>query len=428
MDVQFIDTTFRDGSQSLWASGMRTGMMEAVAQTMDQVGFAAIEVPINGIYFKKIVRDLKEDPWELMRSLGRRMPNTIKGGMAGGFILPFEPPPPRSLIELYYACLVKTGAFNRAQLTSNTVDQIKRTFPWIIPVFRGLGVRIVLALSYTISPRHSDEYYAQKTRELAALRPDAIYLKDQGGLLTIDRARTLIPAMLKNAGAVPLELHSHCTTALAPLVYLEALKLGVRVLHTAVPPLAQGASQPSVLAVLRNARLLGYSAQLNERLIEMAAQRLTAIARQEGLPIGAPLEYAAAQYIHQVPGGVISNLEYQLAEMRMKERLGEVLEEYDALICPTFAVPALPAEWDHGDLAEGRSHGTWMDVMMTVPFNIASRCPVLSVPSGRAGNGVPTGLSVVGRTYDDVTAFRVAAAHEERYAWYTDPAHRPAIG
>jgi aspartyl-tRNA(Asn)/glutamyl-tRNA(Gln) amidotransferase subunit A len=69
-----------------------------------------------------------------------------------------------------------------------------------------------------------------------------------------------------------------------------------------------------------------------------------------------------------------------------------------------------------------------MDVMMTVPFNIASRCPVLSVPSGRASNGVPTGLSVVGKTYDDVTAFRVAAAHEERYPWYTDVAHRPAIG
>ena len=107
--------------------------------------------------------------------------------------------------------------------------------------------------------------------------------------------------------------------------------------------------------------------------------------------------------------------------------LGELLEEYDALICPTFAVPALPAKWNHGDLAEGRSDGTWMDVMMTLPFNIASRCPVLSVPSGRARNGVPTGLSVVGKTYDDVTAFRVAAAHEERYAWYTDPAHRPAI-
>jgi len=108
--------------------------------------------------------------------------------------------------------------------------------------------------------------------------------------------------------------------------------------------------------------------------------------------------------------------------------LGELLEEYDALICPTFAVPALPAEWDHGDLAEGRSDGHWMDVMMTLPFNIASRCPVLSIPSGRAANGVPTGVSVVGRTYDDVTAFRVAAAHEERYPWYTDPAHQPEIG
>ena len=107
--------------------------------------------------------------------------------------------------------------------------------------------------------------------------------------------------------------------------------------------------------------------------------------------------------------------------------LGTLLEDYDALICPTFAVPALPAEWDHGDLAEGRCEGSWMDVMMTLPFNIASRCPVLSVPSGRAANGVPTGLSIVGKTYDDVSVFRVAAAHEERFPWYTDPAHRPPL-
>ena len=143
MDVHFVDTTFRDGSQSLWASGMRTGMMEVVAEIMDDVGFAAIEVPINGIYLKKFVRDLKEDPWDLLRMLGRKMPKTVKGSMAGGFILPFEPPPPRELIELFYSRVVATGAFNRAQLTSNTVDQIKRTFPWIIPIFRELGVQIV---------------------------------------------------------------------------------------------------------------------------------------------------------------------------------------------------------------------------------------------------------------------------------------------
>jgi oxaloacetate decarboxylase alpha subunit len=327
MDVRFVDTTFRDGSQSLWASGMRTGMMEAVAELMDDVGFAAIEVPVNGIYLKKFVRDLKEDPWELLRMLGRKMPKTVKGCMAGGFIMPFEPPPPRELIELFYRRAVATGAFNRAQLTSNTIDQVKRTFPWVIPIFRELGVQIVLALSYTISPRHTDEYYAQKTRELLAFKPDAIYVKDQSGLLTVDRVRTLLPGMLQNAAGVPIELHSHCTTGLAPLVYLEALRLGVRTLHTAVPPLAQGSGQPSVLNIVRNARLTGFSASVNEGLIEEVATRLTAIARHERLPIGAPLAYDSAQYVHQVPGGVISNLKHQLAEMRLQDRLPEVLEE-----------------------------------------------------------------------------------------------------
>jgi aspartyl-tRNA(Asn)/glutamyl-tRNA(Gln) amidotransferase subunit A len=99
--------------------------------------------------------------------------------------------------------------------------------------------------------------------------------------------------------------------------------------------------------------------------------------------------------------------------------LGELLEEYDALICPTFAVPALPAEYDTGQPVEinGRPHRDWLDALMTLPFNIASRCPVLSVPSGLSRDGVPTGLSIVGRTYDDVTVFRVAAAHEEGSGW-----------
>jgi len=109
--------------------------------------------------------------------------------------------------------------------------------------------------------------------------------------------------------------------------------------------------------------------------------------------------------------------------------LGQVLDEYDALVCPTFALPALPAEYDTGDPIEvnGRLVGQWLDVMMTLPFNIASRCPVLSVPSGLSRAGVPTGLSIVGKTYDDVTVFSVAAAHEERLPWFTTPGPRPAL-
>lgn len=327
MDVRFIDTTFRDGSQSLWALGMRAGMIEAVAETMDRAGFEAIEVPVTGIFVKKFVRDLKEDPWELYRMVASKMPNTVKTCMAGAFFHPFEAPPPRSIIELFFTRLVETGALNQAQLTSNTLGQITGPFPWIIPAFKKLGLRISLALSYTISPHHTDEYYGQKTREIVAFEPDVIYLKDQGGLLTVDRLRTLLPIIVENAGAVPVELHSHCTTGLADLVYMEALKLGVDRLHTAVPPLADGSSQPSIFSVARNARLMGHSTTVDEESLRPVSARLTAIAEQENLPIGTPLEYNYAQYIHQVPGGVISNLRYQLAEMGLLDRLDDVLEE-----------------------------------------------------------------------------------------------------
>src|SRR5580704_8028931 len=99
------------------------------------------------------------------------------------------------------------------------------------------------------------------------------------------------------------------------------------------------------------------------------------------------------------------------------------------MVCPTFAVPALPAEYDNGTplRVNGRTHEDWLDVLMTVPFNIASRCPVMSVPSGLSRDGVPTGLSIVGRTYDDVTAFRVAAAHEAGFPWLDLPARRPPL-
>jgi aspartyl-tRNA(Asn)/glutamyl-tRNA(Gln) amidotransferase subunit A len=109
--------------------------------------------------------------------------------------------------------------------------------------------------------------------------------------------------------------------------------------------------------------------------------------------------------------------------------LGQLLEEFDALICPTFAVPALPAEYDVGQpvTVNGRVSTDWLDVLMTVPFNIASRCPVLSVPSGLSRDGVPTGLSIAGKTYDDVTAFRIAAAHEDQMPWLDLPNRRPGL-
>jgi Asp-tRNA(Asn)/Glu-tRNA(Gln) amidotransferase A subunit family amidase len=116
-----------------------------------------------------------------------------------------------------------------------------------------------------------------------------------------------------------------------------------------------------------------------------------------------------------------------LAEARIYEPLGMLLDDYDALLCPTFAVAGLPAQWRLSEPLAGRTDDDWLDVMMTVPFNIASRCPVVNVPAGFSSDGVPIGMSVVGRTYDDVTAFRVAAAHEEQLGWWAAGGPRPAL-
>jgi len=128
MDVNLIDTTFRDGHQSLWALGMRTGMIEAVAESMDQAGFEAMEVPAAPLNFKKFVRDLKEDPWQMARMIGKKIRNTVKACSISAGFHPFETAPPRSIVVYFLTRLVETGAIDRVQLTCNTFGQIKRDF------------------------------------------------------------------------------------------------------------------------------------------------------------------------------------------------------------------------------------------------------------------------------------------------------------
>jgi oxaloacetate decarboxylase alpha subunit len=199
--------------------------------------------------------------------------------------------------------------------------------PEVLAAARNAGLEVVLAVVYSLSPKHTDEYFARKVRAARALNPDRIYLKDPAGLLTPQRVQTLVPVFLQNAAGLAVELHSHCTTGLAPLCYLEAIKLGIETVHTAIPPLANGSSNPSLLNMVNNIRTIGYTPVIDERVLDTISNHLTCIARRESFPIGAPVEYDCAQFLHQVPGGVISNLKYQLAQLRMEERLDEVLDE-----------------------------------------------------------------------------------------------------
>ncbi len=326
-DIYFIDTTFRDGSQSLWAMGIRHGMMEPIAADVARAGVFAGEVVPHGLQFKKLVRDLREDPWLTLRMLGEKMPRTLKTCMGALNLSVLGSRAPRVVQDLAYEMLAEICQPYRVQMMCNTADQLTRTLPRDLPLWRSHGFKVALAMAYTISPRHTDELFAEQARQAAAMQPDAIYLKDQGGLLTVDRIRDLAPILLEVAGDIPVELHSHCTTGLAPSVYAEAMKLGIRYLHTGVPPAADGTAQPSVLDTAHNARALGFNPVVDETLLSSVSKRLASFAKQEGLPLGSPVRYDETQFRHPLTGGVISKLRFQLEQSGMGDRLEEVKQE-----------------------------------------------------------------------------------------------------
>lgn len=322
--VGFIDTTIRDGQQSLWASNMRTRHMLPLMPYLDEAGFDQIEFLAAGSRLKKFVRHLAEDPWEWIKRgarAARKTPLRWHSGLASSTMsgtLPTEVGELliRKVVDLGITS-TRTGD-NWNDFTKVAVDKQR---------LERLGMTPVVNVMYSVSPRHTDEYFVEKTRQAAALRPWRLCLKDVGGLLTPERTRELLPRMIEVAGDIPWEFHGHSNNGLAPLNVLEAVKAGVAYVHTAVPPLANGTSQPSVYNVADNLRVLGYDALVDEGPLQMVSQHLDHVAETEGQPKGAPVEFDVRVYHHQIPGGMQSNLEHQLRLAGVGDRLEETLVE-----------------------------------------------------------------------------------------------------
>lgn len=320
--IAFADTTLRDGQLSLWASSMTTQMMLPVVEYIDRAGFLGVEITGTS-FFKKCVRELRDDPWERLRLVKQRVKRTPLRAIRSRYIPSFQITS-SAIGDLWVERLAANGVTQlRIMDQSNNVSEWAR----MVKHARGLGMDPILQVTFTLSPRHTDTYYAERTRAAAELDVTEICLKDPGGLLTPDRVRTLIPVILANAGGKPVSLHTHCSTGLGPLCCLEAVKLGIRRLDTAIPPLADGSSNPSIFNVAANLRVLGYEPAVDLAVLRPVVDHFRAIARRNGLPEGKPAEYDEFHYLHQVPGGMISNLRHQLTQLGMVERLEEVLHE-----------------------------------------------------------------------------------------------------
>ena len=321
-EVHFVDTTLRDGPSSLWAMGITTDMMLPVASRMDEAGFLAMEI-IASAFFKKCVRELKDDPWERVRRVKEQVPRTPLRLIRNRYMAAFQHTPP-AVNQLWLERLSANGIGE-----ARTSDPSNTPSVWAeqVRTAAAAGLETIVNLIFSVSPKHTDDYYAERTREAARLPVKRICLKDPGGLLTPDRTRSLAPVVLENAGGVPVEFHTHCNSGLGPLCTLDAIEAGIPIINAALPPLADGSSNPSLFNVTRNARALGYAPVIDEEVLAPVSEHFTRVARQEGFPVGVPLHYDAYHFMHQVPGGMISNLRHQLAGIGMGDRLGEVLEE-----------------------------------------------------------------------------------------------------
>jgi oxaloacetate decarboxylase alpha subunit len=325
-DIQLLDVSIRDGNQSLWgAMGFTTPQILGIAPVMDRVGFRALDFT-SSTHMGVAVRTHKENPWERIQMAHAAMPNTRLQFIGTGLrFISWESQHP-DFMQIVYDRLVANGISRFVVLDPmHDADALLESARMI----RKAGAtEIIAALTYTLSDLHNDAFYAQfAARVSKSPHIDRAYIKDPSGLLTPERARTLIPAVRAQLGRVPLELHSHCTIGLSALSYMAAAELGVEVLQVACGPLANGSSLPNAQRVVANLRELGHTVKIDDRTLAIVADYFTRLAEAEELPAGTPQEYDASFLRHQVAGGVMTTTRRQLAELGLEDRFADVMRE-----------------------------------------------------------------------------------------------------
>jgi pyruvate/oxaloacetate carboxyltransferase len=349
--VKITDTTFRDAHQSLLATRMRTETMLPIAEKMDQVGFFSLEA-WGGATFDVAVRFLGEDPWERIRKLKEHVTRTpLQMLLRGQNVVGYRNYPDDVVVKF-----VEKAA-------ENGVD-IFRIFDALNDV-RNMGVAIRTVkkverhaqgtISYTISPVHTVKHFVEFAKKLAELECDSICIKDMAGMLAPQPAYELIRALKKEVG-LPVHLHSHSTSGMVMMTYLRACEAGVDILDTAFSPLAWGTSQPPVESVVAALKDTPYDTRLNLALLSEIASYFRELREKYYDPLRLidpkSERIDASIIVHQIPGGMFSNLLEQLREQKALDKLNKVLEEvpkvrkelgYPPLVTPTSQLVGIQA-------------------------------------------------------------------------------------
>jgi pyruvate carboxylase subunit B len=340
--LQFTDVTLRDAHQSLFATRMRTADMEKIAPVIDKVGFWSVEC-WGGATFDVCLRFLKEDPWERLKKLRKLMPNSRLQMLLRG----------QNLVGYRHYPDDVVKAFVR-KASENGIDVFRvfdalndlRNVEVAVETAKEMGKIVEGAISYTISPVHTDDLYIELALQYKEMGVDIIAIKDMAGLLSPERAYSLVKAIKKEVG-LPVHIHTHCTSSMAEMAQLKAAEAGADIFDVAISPMASDTSHPAVETMAYVFKEFGYEIPLNKKLLKEIAQYFREV-REKYAKYDIKFKGVDAEVLeHQIPGGMISNLVNQLKEQGALDKLEEVLEEvprvredfgYPPLVTPTSQI------------------------------------------------------------------------------------------
>lgn len=353
--LKITDVTFRDGHQSLLATRMRTEDMVGIAGEFNKAGFHSMEV-WGGATFDVATRFLNEDPWERPRILKKLMPNTPLQMLLRG----------QNLVGYRnYADDVVTAFVHHAAEVGIDIFRVfdalndERNFETALKAIKECGKHAQLSICYSLTERkmggpvYNLDYYINKALILQDMGADSLCIKDMAGLIAPDDAYRLIKA-LKRVLEIPVQLHTHYTSGMASMSCLKAIEAGVDIIDAVLAPFALRTSHPAVEPIVVALQGTPRDTGLNLAHLFKLGEYIESIAPKyrDYLNTTRTAVIDTAVLMHQVPGGMISNLVAQLRESNALDRIDEVYEEiprvrkelgYPPLVTPTSQIVGVQA-------------------------------------------------------------------------------------
>ena len=343
--IGITETVLRDAHQSLLATRMRTDEFVDILEKMDKIGYHSIEC-WGGATFDSCLRFLNEDPWERLRLIQEKCPNTkLQMLFRGQNMLGY-----RHYSDEIVDYFVKKSIDNGIDVMRifDALNDV-RNLQTAINSANRYGCEVQAAISYTTGPVFDTAYYCNYARQLEDAGATSICIKDMAGLLTPYGTYELVKA-LKETVKIPIQLHSHYTSGLASMVHLKGIEAGVDVVDTAISPLAMGTSHPATESIVAALKGTEYDTGLDLKALTEIRDFFNPLRQKyldEGLLDPKMLGVDANTLLYQVPGGMLSNLNSQLKQAGKEDMLEEVLAEvprvredsgYPPLVTPTSQI------------------------------------------------------------------------------------------